>query len=796
MDKNPTKPLDVESGIDRVDVYRTQVLVHRRGIVPQVEKRSDRPSRIELRFDDLPLLLLDDSVRVSLVGATGQTPARVIDVHVEWSLGGRDGRLDTQAEAELRSLHERRVEMQAEQTRLSDQMRLLESLIPPAFRTTELPDPLAFAEARPLPAWLDLAAFVRAQQTDLKRRYRAIEHALRALGDRIAQTRDRLDQESRAQAAAVASCRKAVRVVLELGDAGAGRSGGSTEALPIELSYLVAGARWIPEYELRVDDEADQAELVVKALVAQATGEDWLQARMSFSTANLTRSAKLPELDAWRIGKAQPAKRTGWRALPGDLDDLFAGYDKGAGPSPVPTAPSVPEPELPSVPRMGDAARPRRDPDAWQNHIAERLEAPAAEPEPEPEEMFRTLVVEPDTEAEMCTYDDNDNDDDDDEATGIQPFTMPPPAPAPAMVGGMAPKRKGGFGGFGAPFRHAAAAPEVTDRISSAPTGVYNAPSAQPTSVSGPIPTQGFDSALDASQQALAFGDLRMQGPAAGDARGSLVSVSAGEHIACGLAQASAELRARLAQVPIETWTLDAREAVGALADVDLPPYAFDPARSAGHFAVRYAMEGSGRILSDGQLHTLTLLRRQDQVRRVHCCVPLIDETVYQIAELTNPVGLPLLAGPVRIYQGGDFVVTAPIATTAPGKPLIVNLGAEPGIKVARNVRYRESSGGLFAGETVLEHHIDLEIRSELTRSASIEIFERLPVSRDDAIEVTLIDSEPLAEPYDQRERNHPIEGGLRLCVELAPGATRRCFLKYKITLPSKRTLHGGNRRD
>jgi len=217
---------------------------------------------------------------------------------------------------------------------------------------------------------------------------------------------------------------------------------------------------------------------------------------------------------------------------------------------------------------------------------------------------------------------------------------------------------------------------------------------------------------------------------------------------------------------------------------------------SAGHFAVRYPMESPGTVLSDGQLHALTLLRREGGVNRVFRCVPRVDTNVYQVAEFHNPLKLPLLAGAVRVFSGGDFVVTAPMNTTPPGKTIRVNLGVEASVSVARNTSFQETTSGLLGGDTDLKHGVTIDVHNKLAKPVRVEVFERIPVSHDDDIEVKLLSSAPVAEAYDQTDRGRKIRGGWRFRLNLDPGEKRTCKLEYQITIPSKHVLVGGNRRD
>ena len=217
---------------------------------------------------------------------------------------------------------------------------------------------------------------------------------------------------------------------------------------------------------------------------------------------------------------------------------------------------------------------------------------------------------------------------------------------------------------------------------------------------------------------------------------------------------------------------------------------------SAGHFAVRYSMESPGRVLADGEPHQLTLLRRRGSVERVYRCVPVLDTAVYQMARFENPLGLPLLAGPVRVYREGDFVVSGPLDTTPPGKSVTVNLGVEPGIVVARNTHFLETTHGLFGGDTALTHKVEIEVRSRLPEAVKVEVIERVPVSYDEDIEVKVLETTPEAAPYGQKDRGQVIHGGRLFALSLEPGAKTTCTLEYRITIPSKLALKGGNRRD
>lgn len=98
--------------------------------------------------------------------------------------------------------------------------------------------------------------------------------------------------------------------------------------LPFELSYIIEEARWWPMYTLRLTEQGQQAELSLEAMIAQNSGEDWEEVAIDLSTAELYLDATLPTLPALKLGKAQPPRRTGFRAPPQDTARLFGAYEQ------------------------------------------------------------------------------------------------------------------------------------------------------------------------------------------------------------------------------------------------------------------------------------------------------------------------------------------------------------------------------------------------------------------------------------------------------------------------------------
>jgi uncharacterized protein (TIGR02231 family) len=74
----------------------------------------------------------------------------------------------------------------------------------------------------------------------------------------------------------------------------------------LSLSYVVNGAGWSPQYDLRATNTKSAVQLSYKAHVYQATGEEWKNIKLKLSTANPSQGGLKPELPTWNLDFYQP----------------------------------------------------------------------------------------------------------------------------------------------------------------------------------------------------------------------------------------------------------------------------------------------------------------------------------------------------------------------------------------------------------------------------------------------------------------------------------------------------------
>ena len=226
-----------------------------------------------------------------------------------------------------------------------------------------------------------------------------------------------------------------------------------------------------------------------------------------------------------------------------------------------------------------------------------------------------------------------------------------------------------------------------------------------------------------------------------------------------------------------------------------LPTYAAPVRASAGSFDYRYPAEARARVVSDNAWHTLALSQAQVSATAEYVTVPSVELRTYRTVRLKNRSTFALLAGPVAVMVGDEFLMSVPLPTLAPGGEERCGLGVEEGVRVARNTRFSETTGGLLGGTTVAEHAVDVEVHNTLLHPVRIEVRERVPVARETDIKIEETGVAPAWERL-KPEDGVPIEGERLWRLTLAPQQKTTLKAGYTARFPGGKMLVGGNRRD
>ncbi len=319
------------SRIESVLVFRRDAEVCR---VARLEEVAARPERVVLQ--GLPLCLEDDAMRVSVRAANGRAPVPLA-LTVTLGTAEPDAELPPPVDEELRAarrrvgeLRQRREQVEGQRDALQD----LPSVERPRGRKGEPPPPSPAGARGALLRWR------LRRLADLDERLTRVEREHLDATDRLEELERR--RRSSARQARTHELRKGAVVSLGWPDEGV------EGPVELELRYQVPGARWAPAYTVTFDRDMTRAELAMRAVVAQRTGEDWRDVRLMLSTADAQRWIDLPELKAIRIGRRQPSvSRRGWCPPPTGADELYGDLDAFRGrravPPPPPDEPGPPD---------------------------------------------------------------------------------------------------------------------------------------------------------------------------------------------------------------------------------------------------------------------------------------------------------------------------------------------------------------------------------------------------------------------------------------------------------------------
>lgn len=131
----------------------------------------------------------------------------------------------------------------------------------------------------------------------------------------------------------------------------------------------------------------------------------------------------------------------------------------------------------------------------------------------------------------------------------------------------------------------------------------------------------------------------------------------------------------------------------------------------------------------------------------IHVARPLVESAVYLKAVAANSSAFQFLAGPATVFLGGDSVGSTTLPDLAPGAEMTFWLGTDRRIEAKRVLVKKETAErGVFdkSDETVWQYRVD--ITSTDTKPVTVELVDRMPVSRNEQIKIELKDlSQPLA---------------------------------------------------
>jgi uncharacterized protein (TIGR02231 family) len=185
--------------------------------------------------------------------------------------------------------------------------------------------------------------------------------------------------------------------------------------------------------------------------------------------------------------------------------------------------------------------------------------------------------------------------------------------------------------------------------------------------------------------------------------------------------------------------------------------------------SITYALRDRTQLPSraDRQLVQIAAMPMKATFAKV--ATPVLTSFVYDEAKMTNDSQLVLLAGPLTAYNAGAFVGSSDLPTVLVGESFVVGLGIDSSLRATRELVSRTEE--IQGGNRVVAITYKLEIENFAAGPAMVRVFDRLPMSADDQVRVTLANGPDLSADaeYVKTQRKENI---LRYDVQVAPASS------------------------
>lgn len=275
----------VQSRINSVTVYADRAQVTR------IAEINAPAGSSRYAFRKLPGWLDEGFVRVTL---DPPTSGEIFDVQVIKTFLARAKEEEVRkAQDAVQEIEDRAAEIEDERKVLDARKKQIESIR--VFSLEKLPKDAATKDFK-IETYGQVLDFISKSLGEVAKSRRALDKKLRELQpERDARRRRLQELRQRAQLE-----QRTVLVSLKPKAAGKTR---------LKLTYMVPGATWEPNHDLRATPNGGNVSLRSYAIVTQTTGEDWSEADIALSTQRSSATIRLPELQALLVGSGRTVAR-------------------------------------------------------------------------------------------------------------------------------------------------------------------------------------------------------------------------------------------------------------------------------------------------------------------------------------------------------------------------------------------------------------------------------------------------------------------------------------------------------
>ncbi|MFG1840479.1 mucoidy inhibitor MuiA family protein [Micromonospora sp. NPDC049175] len=203
-----------------------------------------------------------------------------------------------------------------------------------------------------------------------------------------------------------------------------------------------------------------------------------------------------------------------------------------------------------------------------------------------------------------------------------------------------------------------------------------------------------------------------------------------------------------------------------------------------GVSAATYRPARPAAVPADGSAHRATIAVLEVPARLDHVTVPVRAAEAHLRATVRNTSEHTMLPGPAAVFHGADFVAAIGLPMWAPGEEIELGLGVDDRLRVERKLHRRSETRAALGSTRRREMDYRITVANHTPRTATIEVRDQVPVSRDEAV---VVRETNLAPPPAERTEL----GELAWRLSLAPGDSGEIAIGFRVELAKGVELTG-----
>ncbi len=153
--------------------------------------------------------------------------------------------------------------------------------------------------------------------------------------------------------------------------------------------------------------------------------------------------------------------------------------------------------------------------------------------------------------------------------------------------------------------------------------------------------------------------------------------------------------------------------------------------------------------------------------------VPMLTDKIFIQSKVKNTSEFILLPGHGSIFYGSDYVGKTYLATVTPNETFEVNLGIDEMMSATRTlVKKQTGNTGLFGSGKQTKFDYRIELSNGHKNAISTRVWDRMPVSQNEKIEIALLDTSSLLSTNERYLENQRKQGILRWDINMPANST------------------------